>query len=455
MDYSSLYYPVVLDQQLTSLVVNTEVHEQHPHSGVPYLFPSDENTLYDTTSVRKSKSNNMSYLGGASAPTTTSSSSSSSSSYHHQPPPYAPAQQPQGHQQQQQGSLLLKRKMTLDLNTAKRARSLFSTGHTPTTADILSSPDIQMLKIPTPELDNFAHRLIGGGSGTGVLQTPTSVFFPKNVTEEQELYVKGFEHALASLHQGSNSTAATYATADDNSSTASSYGGVVTSGVATSSAAASSVPPPKYGAGGAVGTQTSYHDFSNVIVKEEPQTVPEQLGSQQRDYFDDEDDVDDEEDDDDDDDLDDDDEELRGGGGGSTSGRSSVHDESSNSASGLGGGSGRSSGGKHLNPIDMVSQEKIKLERKRQRNRLAASKCRRKKLERISKLEDKVKQLKTENNELGNVLVKLRESVQVLKSQVLEHVQAGCPIILNSGGQGSGSSTGLQIPQGGGANVFA
>lgn len=61
-------------------------------------------------------------------------------------------------------------------------------------------------------------------------------------------------------------------------------------------------------------------------------------------------------------------------------------------------------------------QEKIKLERKRQRNRLAASKCRRKKLERIAKLEDKVKQLKNENNELGNVLVKLRESVQVLKT---------------------------------------
>ena len=61
-------------------------------------------------------------------------------------------------------------------------------------------------------------------------------------------------------------------------------------------------------------------------------------------------------------------------------------------------------------------QEKIKLERKRQRNRLAASKSRRKKLERIAKLEDKVKQLKNENNELGNVLVKLRESVQVLKT---------------------------------------
>jgi transcription factor AP-1 len=33
-----------------------------------------------------------------------------------------------------------------------------------------------------------------------------------------------------------------------------------------------------------------------------------------------------------------------------------------------------------MNPIDMESQEKIKLERKRQRNRVAASKCRKRKL---------------------------------------------------------------------------
>lgn len=33
-----------------------------------------------------------------------------------------------------------------------------------------------------------------------------------------------------------------------------------------------------------------------------------------------------------------------------------------------------------MNPIDMASQETIKLERKRQRNRVAASKCRKRKL---------------------------------------------------------------------------
>lgn len=39
-----------------------------------------------------------------------------------------------------------------------------------------------------------------------------------------------------------------------------------------------------------------------------------------------------------------------------------------------------------MSPIDMESQEKIKLERKRQRNRVAASKCRKRKLGKILRL---------------------------------------------------------------------
>lgn len=87
----------------------------------------------------------------------------------------------------------------------------------------------------------------------------------------------------------------------------------------------------------------------------------------------------------------------------------------------------------HLNPIDMESQERIKLERKRQRNRVAASKCRKRKLERISKLEDRVKILKVENHELGAVLVNLKQHVFDLKQQVVEHHQNyGCKITLKN-----------------------
>merc|ERR1712018_256291 len=63
----------------------------------------------------------------------------------------------------------------------------------------------------------------------------------------------------------------------------------------------------------------------------------------------------------------------------------------------------------NMNPIDMESQEKIKLER-------------------ISQLESKVKDLKGENSELANVVKKLKESVYVLKQEVIEHVHNGCQI---------------------------
>lgn len=83
-----------------------------------------------------------------------------------------------------------------------------------------------------------------------------------------------------------------------------------------------------------------------------------------------------------------------------------------------------------LSPIDMESQERIKLERKRQRNRVAASKCRKRKLERISKLEDKVKILKGENTELGSIVLNLKQNVFQLKQQVIEHVNSGCRITI-------------------------
>lgn len=305
-------------------------------------------TFYSDERVKK-----MSYIPNYSGGGASNIPVSTTSSY--APPPPVTSQQAMA--QSGQNMSMLKRKMTLDLSNAKRPR-VFSL-NTPGVIDVLSSPDVQKLNIPTPELD----RLIMN-TNPNVLQTPTSVFFPKNVTEEQELYAKGFEQALKQMH---DQDSAQSSVVGEESSNASSY---------------------KDGKG------SGFLDFSNVVVKEEPQTVPDSYS------------------DDDDDD-------------------SSLSD--GDSSLGIGSGS-------MINPIDMESQEKIKLERKRQRNRLAASKCRRKKLERISKLEDKVKQLKNENSELGNVLVKLRESVQQLKSQVYEHVQAGCPIVLN-GGNGGGSFT--------------
>ncbi|XP_075885317.1 junE proto-oncogene, AP-1 transcription factor subunit [Nelusetta ayraudi] len=85
-----------------------------------------------------------------------------------------------------------------------------------------------------------------------------------------------------------------------------------------------------------------------------------------------------------------------------------------------------------LSPIDLETQERIKAERKKLRNRIAASKCRKRKLERISRLEDKVKALKNQNSDLASTAAMLREQVAQLKQKVMSHVTNGCQITVGS-----------------------
>lgn len=203
----------------------------------------------------------------------------------------------------------MKKNLTLDL-TSKNTLTLPLSDN-----PVLSSPDLNMLKVGTPELENMI--LANGMANT---PTPSLLFPPKTVTAEQERFVGGFEEALSHL-RNSNSLQGS----DSNSS-------------------------------------TIYDSFMPQI-KEEPQTVPNISQSPP------------------------------------------------------------------MSPVDMEYQERMKLERKRQRNRLAASKCRSRKLERISKLEDKVKILKGENTELASVINQMKEKVSLLKYEVMEHNKAGCPII--------------------------
>ncbi|XP_068609115.1 junE proto-oncogene, AP-1 transcription factor subunit [Brachionichthys hirsutus] len=100
-----------------------------------------------------------------------------------------------------------------------------------------------------------------------------------------------------------------------------------------------------------------------------------------------------------------------------------------------------------LSPIDLETQERIKAERKKLRNRIAASKCRKRKLERISRLEEKVKVLKSQNVDLASTAAMLREQVTQLKHKVMSHVTNGCHIAVGSvsatksrGGGGAASS---------------
>ncbi|XP_074595468.1 uncharacterized protein LOC141850688 isoform X2 [Brevipalpus obovatus] len=79
-------------------------------------------------------------------------------------------------------------------------------------------------------------------------------------------------------------------------------------------------------------------------------------------------------------------------------------------------------------PINMDEQEIKKSEHKKMRNRIAASKCRKKKMEKIKLLEAKVDSLKKENASLNDQLNRLRGEVGRLKDEVVVHMQNGCDI---------------------------
>lgn len=84
-------------------------------------------------------------------------------------------------------------------------------------------------------------------------------------------------------------------------------------------------------------------------------------------------------------------------------------------------------------PADMKTMEHMKVERKKARNRIAASKCRLRRLQRESDLQDKVRRLKDHNQELNNELNALREKVLNLKKVLMKHMRTGCNVDLPQG----------------------
>jgi len=282
-----------------------------------------------------------------------------------------------------------KKCMTLDLDTGKRKL----------TAAVLSTPDVQMLKLASPELEKMIISQQQGNICT--TPTPTQFICPKNVTEEQAAFAQGFVEALQSLHQRNDSGDSESVLSDDDCSTGDQSDlGVSTSyqqailNPQTTMSSMTTVPTSMFNpampttttlpgstvnfstrnsmapSGVAVDSQALTGGWPRVDVKqepvcEEPQTVP---------VF-----------------------------------------HASNPP---------------MSPIDMETQERIKAERKRLRNRIAASKCRKRKLERIARLEDKVKDLKNQNTDLTTTATKLREQVCALKQSVMEHVKSGCQVML-------------------------
>merc|ERR1712001_528020 len=255
----------------------------------------------------------------------------------------------------QRKKMAQKRKgLTLDLNAASgigpsglgnfSKKSKFAASH------ILTSPDVQKLKLSSPELAEFLSR-------NPTLATPKpsggNYIFPKTVTEEQESYVKGFEVALKNLQQhqipeqtitGSHVGLPSVIKNEPNTRTSIE---TIEKATAAHRAAASKLVVPN----------SKEHLALSSVPEFSPRPESSASGSM-------------------------DSAELR-----IKEEMDDSNDDSVKTPAPKGRGGGRS---KKITPTNMESQEKIKSERKRLRNRLAASKCRKRKLERISQLEVKV-----------------------------------------------------------------
>lgn len=260
--------------------------------------------------------------------------------------------------------------------------------------NLLGAPDVGLLKLASPELERLIIQ-----SSNGVITTtpsPGQYFCGRNITDEQEGFADGFVKALEELHKINHVAPNVSISMSCSAAPSNAYGSpvptevppVYTNLTAYSNPPSNPLQAPSAGSppGSAYPTATiSYlpqppafalpagHHPRLQTLKEEPQTVPE------------------------------------------------VQSRGETPP---------------LSPIDMESQERIKAERKRMRNRVAASKCRKRKLERIARLEDKVKSLKSDNAGLASTATVLRDQVSQLKQKVMTHISSGCQIVLTQKLQG-------------------
>ena len=296
-------------------------------------------------------------------------------------------------------------KLDFSSTNPRRPTSLEST--------VLTSPDVNLLTLGSPELE----KLIMSYGGILTTPTPTQLFKgTSSVTEQQEMYARGFMEALQRLHDqqepGSHNTAIPAA----QSVLASSLQGtisvplVTTNGVNTSTCTIASTTPLLASGTSTISTQSLplvslqsagasqiFPDFQRTAtIHFDPssslgQVLNVQIPPQRLENV-------------------------------------KLENESQVVP-----------GTPPLPPIDLKLQETVKNERKKQRNRVAASKCRKRKLEKEADLQVKVDELKDINSQLHSEISELKKQVSHLKLQVMEHVHRGCEIML------SNQPTGLAI----------
>jgi len=277
----------------------------------------------------------------------------------------------------------MKMEMSLDLASDQQKRKQARLN------EMLATPDLGLFMLASPDLERFIIQQNGL-----VLTTPTpttQILFPKSVTEEQEAYARGFVDALGELHKSYGAPMIPVPSANGTqpvalTSLVRSSGGaqpMVTMTTGVKSAVRSSTFPttttmlpgsvllhsvPQ----GETSKQMTRVINPNAILfqpkVEAAQTVPTL--------------------------------------------RNTLPPTT-------------------ITPINLDEQESAKLDRKRARNRLAATRCRNRKLERISRLEERVSELKGRNTELAETAAMLREQVNKLKQNITEHTQHGCQVMLS------------------------
>ncbi|XP_034048776.1 junE proto-oncogene, AP-1 transcription factor subunit [Thalassophryne amazonica] len=258
----------------------------------------------------------------------------------------------------------------------------FSTGSSNSSAS--SSADMNLLKLGPPDMEHLIIQSNQGLVPTSTASNTTNPFIYRNqATNEQEGFADGFVKALADLHKQNQLVAAGPMSASSSSTAypqASYQRNLMSAGEVPVYTNLSSYNPTQMAySGGQMAYGSSSGPSSGVPQSQgrsldAPQTVPEV-----------------------------------------------PHPAGDPTSSPL-----------SLSPVDLETQERIKAERKKLRNRIAASKCRRRKLERISRLEEKVKILKNQNSDLASTASMLREQVTQLKQKVMSHVTNGCQITVNS-----------------------
>jgi len=318
----------------------------------------------------------------------------------------------------------LKRSMTLDFNSSSSTKSR-------KLAAVLASPDLNMLKLASPELEKM---IIQANGMVTTTPTPTQFVFPKFVTEEQEAYARGFVDALAKLQNSAAVQVAhhrviqnqtqirpvvtqdtdrpSYATLSVPSALSQS------ATVPSASSAAVALPLGSLGIDLHGHLQTAQNEVATTTslpggrvplpLRASVVTPPPPPPSNSKTNIP---------------------TTVSANNIPTTADSYNIHltkvKDEPQTVPCLG-------SPPPLSPINMASQEKVKLERKRARNRVAARKCRTRKLERISRLEDRIKDLKDHNHDLASNAINLRDQVTKLKQRIVEHVSSGCQMSVHN-----------------------